>query len=330
VISVLTWSPDEGLREGLNPADLPALLARPDRVVWVDLNQPTAGETAVLSDVFHFHPLAIEDCRGAHAHPQHPKIEDFRDYLFILTHGVTPDASSRDFRTRTLSLFLGKNFLVSYHRDASRSVEQAMESARRNPKVMEQGSDSVLYTILDFQVEQYLPVLEQFEKSVTTMEERVFDTPTREVLQGVLAVRRSLMRLRRISGHQRDILTRLVRREFPMIDEKAIYHLRDVQDHLVRITDLADTFREIVAGALEAHLSIVSNRTNEVMRVLTVVSTLFIPLTFIVGVYGMNFEHFPELRWRYGYPAVWVVMIAVAFGMIRFFRKRGISGEHGL
>jgi len=323
VVTIITWSPDEGLREGHAPGDLPALLERTDRVVWVDLSSGSKDEIAILTGVFRFHPLAIEDCLNRR---HSPKVDDFKDYLFILSHGVHPESSVREFKTRPLSLFVGRSYIVTFHRDKSRSVEYAMESARRNPRVMAEGPDSVLHAILDYQVDQYLPVLEVFEKKIEDVEGRVFTAPTEEVLTDVLAFKKALMRLRRIAGHQRDILMRLVRREFPMIDEKAIYGLRDVSDHLVRITDLADTYRDVVAGALEAHLSIVSNRTNEIMRVLTVIATLFIPLTFVVGVYGMNFDHMPELHWRYGYLAVWVLMLGVAGGMYWYFRRRGIFG----
>jgi len=323
VISILSWSPDEGLREGHAVADLPALLGRADRVVWVDLAAPSREETAILTSVFHFHPLAVDDCT---ANRQNPKVEDFRDYLFILTHGVHPDASIREFKTRPLSAFVGRSYIVTFHREASRSVQHAMESVRHNPKVMSDGPDSVLYNVLDYQVDQYLPVLEKFEKKIDDVEGRIFTAPTEEVLTEVMDFKKALMRLRRISGHQRDILLRLVRREFPVIDEKAIFGLRDVADHLVRITDLSDTYREQVSDALAAHLSIVSNRTNEIMRVLTVIATIFIPLTFVVGVYGMNFDHMPELHWRYGYLGVWIVMLLVVAAMSWYFRRRGLFG----
>jgi magnesium transporter len=323
VISILSWSPDEGLREGHAAADLPALLGRPDRVVWVDLAAPGKEETAILTSVFHFHPLAVDDCTSRR---QNPKVEDFKDYLFILTHGVHPDTSIREFKTRPLSAFVGRSYIVTFHRDASRSVQHAMESARHNPKIMSDGPDAVLYNVLDYQVDQYLPVLEKFEKKIDDVEGRIFTAPTEEVLTEVMDFKKALMRLRRISGHQRDTLLRLVRREFPVIDEKAIFGLRDVADHLVRITDLSDTYREQVSDALAAHLSIVSNRTNEIMRVLTVIATIFIPLTFIVGVYGMNFDHMPELHWRYGYLGVWIVMLLVVAAMAWFFRRRGLFG----
>jgi magnesium transporter len=324
VITILSWSADEGLKNAWKPSDIPALLERAGLVVWVDFSAPTKEETALLTSVFRFHSLAVEDCESRR---QHPKIEDFADYVFLLTHGVDPESQAREFRTRRLAMFIGRNYLVTYHRERSRSCEHTMETIRRNPRVIAEGSDSVMHQILDFQVDQYLAVLESFEKQLNEVEDRIFSGSSRDVLTDVLAFKRSLMRLRRIAGHQRDVLIRLVRREFPMIDERSVYNLRDVQDHLVRIADLADNYRDLIGSALEAHLALVSQRTNEIMRVLTVVSTLFIPLTFVVGVYGMNFDHMPELRWRYGYAAVWVVMIAIAVGMYVYFKRRGIFGR---
>jgi magnesium transporter len=291
--------------------------------VWTDFSSPTREEAALLTGVFRFHALAVEDCDSRR---QQPKIEDYHDYVFLLVHGVHPESSAREFRTRRLSLFVGRNFLVTFHRDKSRSVEHTLETVRRNPRAMADGPDELLAAILDFQVDQYIAVLENFEKKLDEIENRIFGVSSREVLADVLAFKRSLVRLRRIAGYQRDVVIRLVRRDFPMIDEKSVHALRDVQDHLVRVTDLADTYRELVSGALEAHLSMVSQRTNDVMRVLTVVSTLFIPLTFLVGVYGMNFDHMPELRWRYGYFLVWALMIGIAGGMYLYFRRRGIFG----
>jgi magnesium transporter len=291
--------------------------------VWADFSAPTKDEAALLTSVFHFHPIAVEDCD---AKRHHPKIDDYDDYIFLLVHGVHPDSSTREFRTRRLSLFVGRNYLVTFHRDTSRSVEHTLETARRNPRAMADGPDAILAAILDYQVDQYISVLENFEKKLAGIEDAIFGMSSREVLTDVLAFKRSLMRLRRIAGYQRDVLVRLVRREFAVIDEKSLHALRDIQDHLVRVTDLADNYRELISGALEAHLSLVAQRTNEVMRVLTVVSTLFIPLTFLVGVYGMNFDHMPELRWRYGYLLVWVAMLVIAGGMYLFFRRRGIFG----
>jgi len=321
VIVIVAYDPAAGLREDIPAERLPEILQRKDAVVWVDLSDPTKEETAILGSAFHFHPLALEDCG---AQRQNPKVDDFRDYLFILTHGVHPESSMREFRTRQLGLFLGPNYLVSWHKEKSRSVEHALESARKNTRVVSDGPGALLYSILDYQVDLYFPVMENFQKSIDVIEQKIFSRPTSAILQEVFQVKKSLMRLRRISGHQREILLRLSRREFALIDERSGISMRDVYDHLVRITDLAESYRELAADALQAHLSIVSNRTNEIMRVLTIIATLFIPLTFIVGVYGMNFPDMPEMRLKHGYAYVWGLMIAVAAGMYLYFRRRGI------
>jgi magnesium transporter len=321
VLAIVTYSAAEGLQDNVPPDRLASLLQAKDRIVWVNLSAPTKEEFGILSSVFSFHPLALEDCESRR---QHPKIDDYGGYLFVLTHGVHPESSLREFRTRQLSIFVGPNFLVSYHKEKSRSVEHALEVAHKNPRLIADGPGAILYNILDFQVDQYFPVVENFQKKIEEIEQKVFTRPTSEIMAEVFELKKALMRLRRIAGHQRGILTRLSRREFPLIDERSAINLRDVYDNLVRITDLADSYRELVSDALAAHLSIVSNRTNEIMRVLTVITTLFIPLTFIVGVYGMNFDVMPELRWRHGYLFVWLLMIAVAGGTYYFFRRRRI------
>lgn len=322
MISIITFDAAEGLKEGVAPDQLPALLKRGDLVVWVDLCAPTKDEFAILSTVFNFHPLTLEDCETRR---HHPKIDDYGSYLFVLTNGVHPESSVREFRTRQLSLFIGPNYLVSHHREKSRSADHTLEIVRKNPRLLADGPGWVLYNILDFQVDQYLPVIEHFQKKIDEIERECFTYSTPIVMQEVFDVRKALIRLQRFSGHQKDILARLTRREFKMIDEKIAINLRDVYDHLVRITDLTASYRELVAGALEAHLSMVSNKTNEIMRALTVIATLFIPLTFIAGVYGMNFP-MPEYEWKYGYLFAWCLMIAVGAGMYLYFRRRGIFG----
>lgn len=244
--------------------------------------------------------------------------------MFILTHGVHPESSAREFRTRQLTLFLGPNYLVSLHREASRSVELTRDSVRKNPRLMADGPGMLLYRVLDFQMDLYMPLMENFQKRLDEIEKSCFEATTSVILRDVFDLRKALVRLRRFSGHQREILLRLSRREFPLVDERSAIYLRDVYDHLLRVTDLADTYRELIAGSLEAHLSIVSNRTNEIMRALTVITTLFIPLTLITGIYGMNFTDMPEFHWRRGYLFAYGMMIVIAVGMYYFFRRRGI------
>jgi len=275
--------------------------------------------------VFHFHQLALEDSESRH----NPKVDDYGSYLFILTHGVHPESSAREFRTRQLTLFLGPNYLVSLHREASRSVELTRESVRKNPRLMADGPGMLLYRVLDFQMDLYMPLMENFQKRLDEIEKACFEATTSVILRDVFDLRKALVRLRRFSGHQREILLRLSRREFALVDERSAIYLRDVYDHLLRVTDLADSYRELVAGALEAHLSIVSNRTNEIMRALTIITTLFMPLTLIVGIYGMNFPDMPEFHWRRGYLFAYGLMVAVAIVMYYLFRRRGIFRSPG-
>ena len=320
MLTIVACSAEGKLDEAVTKERLPELLKTPGATIWVDLSGPIGDEAGFLTSTFHVHPLAIEDCESRR---HHPKIDDYGSHLFILSHGVHPESSAREFKSRQLSAFLGPNFLVTCHREASRSVQATLESVRRNHRLMAEGPGMVLYRVLDYQVDLYLPLMETLQKRIDEIEKECLAASTSAILQDVFDLRKALVRLRRFSGHQREILLRLSRREFPLIDDKTAVYLRDVFDHLVRITDLADSYRELVAGALEAHLSIVSNRTNEIMRVLTVITTLFIPLTFIVGIYGMNFD-MPEFHWKFGHLFVYGLMVVVAAGMYFVFRRRGI------
>jgi magnesium transporter len=326
MLTIVACDADGRLEEGVSKDRLAALLKSRHVTVWVDLSGPTGEESDLLTSIFHFHPLALEDCEMRR---HHPKIDDYGSYLFILSHGVHPESSAREFRTRQLSIFLGPNYLVTYHREASRSIQSTLESVRKNHRLMADGPGMILYRVLDFQIDLYLPLMEVFQKRIDEIEKECFAAPTSAILQEVFDLRKALVRLRRFSGHQREILLRLSRREFPLIDDRSAVHLRDVYDHLVRITDLAESYRELVAGAFEAHLSIVSNRTNEIMRALTIITTLFMPLTLIAGIYGMNFPDMPEFHWKRGYLFAYILMAAVAAGMYYLFRRRGIFRRPG-
>lgn len=299
---------------------LPGLLSGRNGFVWVDMERPEAAERALLSDVFHFHPLAIEDCEAPR---HHPKVEEYGDTLFVIVHGVLPESSHREFRTRELAIFLGRNYLVSYRRDRLPALDEIKSRLRNHPEHYPDAPDFLLHRILEGLVEMYLPVIDLFDRQIAHVEKRIFAAPEPSLLDEIFALRRAVMRLRRISVHQREILTRLSRREFPQISERCAAYMRNVYDHLVRTSDLAEAYRDLLSGALEAYLSAVANRTNQIMKILTVFTAIFIPLTFLVGVYGMNFRHMPELEWRWGYPALWIVMAAVGGATYAFFRRRG-------
>jgi len=315
----------EKVEEGFVVEQLPELLKDKKAVIWIDMAEPTSEDETVLLNVFQFHPLTVEDCRE---NRHYPKIEEFPGYVYFIVHGVRADTSSDRFNTIELDGFLGPNYVITYHHDEFRSINAVKQLIRTSPVVCRRGASFLLHQILDRIVDYYSPVLDDFDNRIDELEAKIFvgRSSNNEMLADIMNIKRSVLRLRRISVKQLDILLRISRGEFELISPTLLPFYRDIYDHLVRVTDLAESYRDLITGLLDAHLSVVSNRLNEVMKVLTIFSAIMLPLTFIVGVYGMNFEHMPELHSMYGYYVVWGVMITVALGMLVFFRKRGWLG----
>ena len=314
------------IEEGFTVEQLPELLNQENNVVWVDMEAPTEADERVLLDVFHFHPLTIEDC---HENRHYPKIEEFPGYVYVIMHGVRADTSPDHFNTIELDAFLGQNYVITYHHEQFRSINDIKQMLRTSPVAGRRGAAYLLHQILDQIVDHYSPVLDDFDERIDKLEEDIFTLrrSNSAILGEIMDLKRGVLRLRRISAKQMDVLYRMSRGEFSIIDQPMLPFFRDIYDHLVRVTDLAENYRDLISGALEAYLSVVSNRLNEIMKVLTIFSAIMLPLTFIAGVYGMNFENMPELHSRYGYYAIWVIMIAVAVGMLMFFWKRGWIGR---
>jgi magnesium transporter len=315
----------EKVETGFKAEHLPELLNDEQALVWVDMLEPTTADEEVLRDVFKFHPLTIEDC---HENRHYPKVEEFPGYLYLIVHGVRADTSPDHFNTIELDAFLGKNYVITYHHDEFRSIANVRQSIMTSPVTGQRGPAFLLYSILDQIVDYYSPVLDDFDERIDQLEAGIFHLkrPNNAVLEDIMDLKRGVLRLRRISAKQREVILRMSRGEFPLIDQQMLPFYRDVHDHIVRVTDLAESYRDLIGGALEAYLSVVSNRMNEIMKVLTIFSAIMLPLTFIAGVYGMNFDNMPELRKPYGYFIVWGIMITVAVGMLFLFWKRGWIG----
>jgi magnesium transporter len=315
--------------EGFTADQLPELLQDPGAVIWVDMDSPTKADEQVLLDVFKFHPLTVEDCRE---NRHYPKIEEFPGYIYFIVHGVRADTSPDRFNTIELDGFLGKNYVITYHHDTFRSIINVKQLLRTSPIACQRGPAFLLHQILDQIVDFYSPVLDDFDGRIDELEQTIFNLrqPNNEILAQIMELKRSVLRLRRISNKQMDILLRMSRGEFhALIPEDMRPFYRDIYDHIVRVTDLAESYRDLISGSLEAYLSVVSNRMNEIMKVLTIFSAVMLPLTFIAGVYGMNFENMPELHSRYGYYGALIVMGVVAVGMLIFFWRRGWLGGGG-
>jgi magnesium transporter len=298
-------------------ADVPALLSAGARV-WIESVDGDGELSEFLDKSLGIHPLAIEDILQDRPSP---KVDDYGKYLYVVAHA--PLVSDGEIGTCEVDLAWSSQWIVTHCRTPVAAVSAVSEELSRNPRALERGPVFVAHAILDRMVDAYLPIVDAWDEEVDGIEASVIEDPSRAVLQRIFGLKRALQRLRRVALHQREVLHRLSRGEFELIPESALPFYRDVYDHFLRVADLADGYRDLLSGALDAYLSTVSNRMNEVMKALTIVATLLLPLTFIVGIYGMNFDHMPELHWKYGYHCVWLVMIAVTSGMLWFFRRRG-------
>ena len=303
-------------------AVLAGLLADPEVTVWLDLQDPTSDEARVLGDVFAFHSLAIEDMLHDYGHP---KLDVYDDHVFLIVHAIdfqTLDIDG-DFRinTRELDIFVGERYVITHHTGPLKAVTELHRDvceAGHRPWV----SVRLLHRMLDRVVDNYLPVMDRIGARIEQLEDQIIHRPEPEHLERVLDAKKAIGGLRRITGHQRMILESLARGHIALIPRDSIAFFRDIYDHFVRVADLSDAYREGAQGAVEAYLSVSANKTNEIMKVLTQISTVMLPLTFIAGIYGMNFRVMPELEWTFGYPFALALMLATALALIVWFRRR--------
>jgi magnesium transporter len=288
--------------------------------LWVDMSAPTPDETKVLTEVFHFHELAVED---ALAEIHHPKVESYGEYLYLILHGIDFKAREHAFATQEVDFFLGPQYLVTYHNGSSRSILRITEICTRNDRVLGEGPAALLYRIIDTMVDNYRPEVDKLGDRLDALEKEVFQRPRSTLVRRILDFKRDIASLRRVVMPERDAIARLARREFPQISEKLSYRFRDVHDHLVRLSDESVFFQDRISTLLDAHLSNVSNQLNGVMKVLTIISTIFMPMTVLTGLYGMNVDlpHLPggpvaQFWWILG------IMTATCAAMLIFFRRR--------
>ncbi|MEP7147430.1 MAG: magnesium/cobalt transporter CorA [Acidobacteriota bacterium] len=316
----------ETVEEGISPDQLPELLADKTNVLWIDLLGETPEQVEqsvdILTNTFKFHHLTVEDSIETR---NQPKIEAFPDYLFFIVHGVKPDeTSSSNFVTKELDAYLGENFVVTFHKERFRSIKAVKQQLRGSTFACSRGSAYLLHQILDHLVDLYMPIVDDFDDAINELEERVLRMRSGSgILEELMDLRRSVARLRRISARQLDVLYRMSHGEFPQIPSHILPFFRDVHDHLQRISDLAESYRDLVGGLFDIHFSVIATKTNEVMKTLAVVSAIILPLSLIAGIYGMNFDNMPELKSRNGYFLTLAVMFVVTLILLVYFWRRG-------
>ncbi|MGV3773983.1 MAG: magnesium/cobalt transporter CorA [Verrucomicrobiales bacterium] len=308
---------------------MPTLLVDTNLFLWVDLEKPTPEESKfILEDVFHFHPLSIEDCIGVTASPKveeyNPKEEDkFAPYSFMVIHAV--DYSRRDgvFATSELNFFLGKNFLITYHDTPLKSVQQTADRCLRSTVHIARAPDRVAHTLLDSIVENYKPALEELSLEIGDLEDQALSRPDVKTLNRIIQVKKEVLHLRQIIGPQREVLAKFARGEFKMIRAHLVPYYRDVYDGLFRISELAQGYTDSLTGILQVYLNMSSNQTGEVVKLLTMITVITTPLMMIGTWYGMNFKNMPELDWRWGYLGAAMVVLLSTSATYLYFRKRG-------
>lgn len=291
-------------------------------LVWVDLMNPSPEEgRQILRDVFKFHELAVEDAVSA---LQFPKVESYGDYLYLILHRIDFAAREHCFQTHDVDFFLGPNYLVTIHTGDSRSIEQISNVCERNSLALGEGVAALLHRIIDAMVDNYRPEIEALGERLDDLEVKVFESSNASLAKDILNFKKDVASLRRVVQPQRDVVGRLARREFPFIDEQIAYRFRDVHDHLVRIADESMFYQDRITSLLDANLATVSNQLNSIMKILTVIATVFMPLTFITGLYGMNVD-LPHFGLG-GVAMFWVlmgIMTTVVAVMLYYFRDRG-------
>lgn len=300
-----------------------------DSVSWVDVRGLGSEDVLQrLGKVFKLHPLVLEDIVNV---PQRPKVEDYENHLVIISQMVLLKENSTGFWTEQVSFVLGKHYLLTVQEEPKRDCFQPVRDRIRAGKgtIRKQKADYLAYTLIDSIIDGFFPVLEAYGEQIEELEDEVVTNPTRRTIEKIYQIRRELLALRRAIWPQRDAINVLIRDGSDLISPDVRVYLRDCYDHAVQVMDMVETYRELTSGLMDVYLSSVGNRMNEVMKFLTVMSSIFIPLTFIAGIYGMNFNteksplNMPELNWYWGYPVCLATMVVIASGLVYFFWRRG-------
>jgi magnesium transporter len=291
-------------------------------VTWVNIDG--LHDIEVMEKIgkhFGLHPLVLEDVLNTE---QRPKIEDFDDHIFVVLKMLYYDETDGEIRAEQISVILGSNFVLSFQERVGDIFNPLRERIRgAKGRVRKMGPDYLAYNLLDAIVDNYFVVLEKLGEQIEGMEEELVSNPTPDTLQKIHNLKREMIFLRKSVWPLREVVSRLERGESPLIKETTGIYLRDVYDHTIQVIDTIETYRDMLSGMLDIYLSSISNRMNQVMKVLTIIATIFIPLTFVAGIYGMNFEYMPELKWHWFYPkAFWLVMLGVAALMLVYFRRK--------
>lgn len=292
-------------------------------VSWMDV-QGLGSEEVLrqVGDIFHLHPLLLEDVVNV---PQRPKFEDYKEQLLIITHMVRLKPGEEGFETEQVGFVLGKRYLLTFQEEELEDCFDLVRARIRTAqgKIRQSNADYLTYLLLDAIIDGYFPVVEHYEERIEALEDIIINNPNRQTMETLYDLRRELLALRRLIWPMRNVLNMLMRDHNGLIGDEVQFYFRDCYDHVIQILEIIEAYRELAASLMEVYMSSMGNKLNEIMKTLTVIATIFNPLTFIVGVYGMNFENMPELKMPWGYYVCWLVMMLVAASLMYYFWRRG-------
>ena len=319
-ISVIDYDKDNFQKRELVSVEEAFPFKETPTVTW--LNIDGLHEVEVLEKIgkhYDIHPLIMEDILNTQ---QRPKIEIFDDYIFAVMKVITQDEEGNH-SIEQLSLFLGENYVITFQESEGDIFDPVRERIEKSKgRIRKYGPDYLAYAIMDIVIDHYFLILEKFGETVEFLEDNVIENPNESIVQNIQQMKRKLIFMRKSIWPLRELISTLVREETKLIKDSTMPYLRDLYDHTIQVVDSVETFRDMVSGILDVYLSSVSNKMNEVMKVLTIIATIFIPLTFIAGIYGMNFEFMPELKFHWGYPLIWGIMIMIFLMMIFYFKRK--------
>lgn len=305
-------------QDNLNSADISEFCREPHKVVWADVNDPTSGDFLRLAEEFGFHPLSIEDCQHPH---QRPKVEEFNGYYFVVLYEAQLVGPNDELELRELNIFLGANYLVTVHSRPMRAIDTARRLWPEWSDRAEHGAGLLAYLLIDAIVDDYMPLLDILSDRMDELEDRIFGEFNSEAMHEIFRIKKQLLHLRRSIAPLRDVFNTMLRREQPIFARATHVYFQDVFDHIIRVADTIDTLRDLLGSAMDAYLSVAGNRMNMVMKRLTSISTILMSVTLIAGIYGMNFEIMPELKWKYGYVFALSSMVVVGVAIYAYFKR---------
>ena len=313
------YNKDEYRREEI--LDLEDLREESDLNQWIEVIGLHDSEMVQdICEIYNIHPLTIEDILNM---SQNPKLEEYDDYIFINTKNIIETGDQEEeFKTEQISFILMEGKIISFKECDTPIFDPVIRKLRANSPIRAYGIDTLLYSLLDSLVDDYFIILDELSERIDDVEDELLDNPEKGLLHEIYNLKRTLIYMRKILWPMRNILNKLSKDDYYNISHKTIYYFRDIYDHIIQMIDIVETYRDICSGMLDTYLSSIGNKTNDIMKVLTIFSTISVPLTFLTGIYGMNFSYQPELQFRYGYLVFWLVSIVITGIMLKYFRDR--------